>query len=300
MSFAGELTALSRALAPDVVVYTIVAPAHLQNFASIDEIERAKEELVAAAGRGATCVANADDPRTAAIARRHPGPRILYGIDAAEADVRADDIEFLADETRFVLATAAGRTPVVLPMPGRHNAGNFLAAAAAATALGMSPASIAARAGEVRPAPHRGERHELAGGAILIDECYNSNPAAMLASARAFGELRATGRRIGILGEMRELGADSAQLHRETGREIARYFDEIVAVGGADARALVEGARDGGLDAKATRLLPTPESAAAAVAERLAAGDRVLLKGSRGVELERALPGLGIATDGRH
>jgi len=298
MSFAGELALLASALRPDLVIYTNVAPAHLQNFGSVDEIEWAKEELIAGAGPKAVVIANADDPRASAIAKRHPGRRVDYGIDSP-AEVRATGIRALEDSVQFLLVTPQGSAPAEIPMPGRHNVSNFLAAAAAGSVLGMSPEAIADRARIVRPARHRGERHRLPNGALVVDESYNSNPRALCATAESFGEQPAPGggRRIGILGEMRELGAESESLHRETGRRIARYFDEIVAVGGADARSLVEGAREGGLSSRATRLLPTPESAAASVLEKLMPTDRILLKGSRGVGLERALPALGIKTD---
>ncbi len=300
MSYPGELSKLADAVRPDVVVYTNIAAVHLQNFGSIDDIEMAKEELIASAGAGATVVSNADDPRATAIARRHPGPRLLYGIESTDAEIGAESIEPMEAATRFVLRTPSGRSRVELPLPGRHNVSNFLAAAAAGTALGLGVEDIAARAPFVRPAAHRGERHVLASGAIVVDESYNSNPQALIAAAETFGSIRTGGRRIGILGEMRELGASSEQLHRDAGRRIAPFFDEIVAVGGGDARALIEGAREGGISPRSTKLLPTPESAAAAVAERLAPGDRILLKGSRGVELERALPVLGVPVDASH
>lgn len=293
MSFPGELTALAAMLGPDVVITTLIAPAHLANFASVDDIERAKEELIRGAGPSATLVYNADDPRCAAIASRHPGKSLGVSV-GGDTDLSAVDLAPTAGGMTFTLRVGGATYPVAMPMSGAHNVRNFLAAAGAATALGLSPEVIAARGPAVRPAPHRGERHLLPSGATLVDECYNSSPEALVASAEGFGASPVAGRRVGLLGEMRELGAASADLHRETGRRIARHFDEIVAVGGGDARALLEGAREGGLDPKATRLLPTPESAAAEVAGRLAAGDAVLLKGSRGVALERALPGLGV------
>jgi UDP-N-acetylmuramoyl-tripeptide--D-alanyl-D-alanine ligase len=299
MSFPGELGRLAPVVAPEIVVYTNVAAVHLGNFRSIDEIEEAKEELILGAGADATIVANADDPRTRAIALRHPGRRFLFGIDG-DADLAARDLVPSPDSIRFRLEERGGsQLPVDLPLAGRHNVSNFLAAASAALLLGIPLAEIAAKAAAIRPASRRGERVPLPSGALLVDESYNSSPRALEASAEAFGGLAAgKGRRIGILGEMRELGPDSLALHRETGRRIAPFFDELVAVGGADARALVEGAREGGLEPKATRLLPTPESAAASVVERLGAGDRILLKGSRGVALERALPALGLPASG--
>jgi UDP-N-acetylmuramoyl-tripeptide--D-alanyl-D-alanine ligase len=296
MSSAGELRELSLLARPDAAVFTVVRPVHLEFFASVQAIAEAKAELLAGLAPGGLIVGNADDPEVARIVRRDapPGSRtVWYGIKASEtvADVRARDLAPApAGEvgSRFVLAAGGESVPVALPLHGLYNVENALAAAACAWALGLSLQEIAAAFETVKPASGRGVVHRLAAGVTVIDDSYNSNPDAA-AKALAGAAALPAARRVAVLGEMLELGPEGPRFHREVGATAAELgFGPVIGVGEL-ARELVAGARSGGSEA-----LWFAESAAAAAwaADALQPGDVALVKGSRGVRLERVVQAL--------
>jgi UDP-N-acetylmuramoyl-tripeptide--D-alanyl-D-alanine ligase len=290
LSEPGDLSKLSRAFEPDVAAILLVAAAHLQFFASLDAIAEGKAEILEGLKPGGTFVANADDPRVAAIAARHRGRVVRFGRFAA-ADVTAKDVVPQPDGSRFRLATPEGEAAVHLPVAGPHQVGNFLAAAAIAFAVGVPAAECAAASEGLRPAPHRGEllRHAPS-GALLFDDAYNANPSSMRAALETLATLPAR-RRIAVLGDMLELGAEEERWHRETGALVAGRADLLVCVG-PRARILGEGAIAAGLSASAVRSVDSAEEAAQLLAGELASGDAVLFKASRGIGLDRAVAAL--------
>ena len=288
MSERGELARLSRAFEPDVAAILLVAPAHLQYFASVDAIAEGKAEILEGLKPDGTFVANADDPRVAAIAARQSGRiRVVRFGRGAGADVTARAVAAEPDGSRFVLATPEGEAPVRLPLPGAHQVANFLAAAAIGHAVGVPPSECAAAAETLRPAAHRGEVRRHASGALLYDDAYNANPASMRAALETLSALPAR-RRIAVLGDMLELGPDEDRWHRETGAAAFGRADLLVCVG-ARAPLYGEGAVGAGLPGDAVRRVASPEEAADLLAGFLAAGDAALFKASRGVGLERAV-----------
>jgi UDP-N-acetylmuramoyl-tripeptide--D-alanyl-D-alanine ligase len=289
MSAAGELRALTAIAEPDVAVITNVAPVHLEFFASVDAIAAAKAEILEGLRPGGAAVLNADDPRVRRIGEAQPERVIWFGRDR-RYDVSAESWRGTAFGMRFDLVVAGARVDVALPFPGPHHVQNFLAAAAAAHALGVPPEAMAEAAPRMRPAPHRGEVKRLGQGVTLIDDSYNASPEAAKAAILALG-MAGGRRRVAFLGEMLELGPTSPDLHREVGEAVAGRVDVLVAVGG-QAAALVEGARRGGLAAEALHAFAESTSAAAAAGALVAAGDAVLVKGSRGVRMERIVEAL--------
>ena len=286
MSAKGELSRLSRAFAPDVAAITNVAPAHLANFDSIDEVAQAKAEILEGLRPEGTFVANADDSRVAAIAGRWPG-RVLRFARFAKADVMADRFERMETETHFRLRAPSGETSIALPLPGTHQAVNFLAASAVALAAGASVEDCAAAAPGLGPSPHRGEFRRHASGALLYDDSYNANPASLRAALDTLSDFAAT-RRIAVLGDMRELGPDEDIWHRELGKYASTRADRIVCVGEL-ARYYGEEAVDCGFPRKAIEYLDSPEEVVRLLEGVLAEGDVVLFKGSRAVGLDRAV-----------
>ena len=281
MSTPGELGRISRLGRPDVAVLLNVRPAHLESFADLDAVAEAKAELLDGLAPDGLVVANADDPRVVRVVERHPAPKAWFGLERREATT-ARSLEPLAGGAgwRFELVTASGSAVVELPLYGRHAVENFLAAAAAAGAL--------------RPAAGRGVVHRLAGEIVVVDDSYNSNPAAL---ERALGGAAAIpGRRHwAVLGEMLELGPEGPAFHREAGRRaVAAGFSPVLGVGEL-ARELVEAARGEGVDAG---WAADAGAASERAVSELRSGDVVLVKGSRGVALETVVERLLAAAEG--
>ena len=289
MSAKGELSRLSRAFTPEVAAITNVAPAHLANFESIDEVAEAKAEILEGLRPEGTFVANADDSRVAAIAGRWPG-RVIRFARYASAEVTADHFETLETGTRFRLRAPSGEGLVSLPLPGAHQAVNFLAASAVALAAGASVEDCADAASGLGPSPHRGELRRHSSGALLYDDSYNANPASLRAALDTLSGFEAK-RRIAVLGDMRELGPDEDIWHRELGKYASTRADRIVCVGRL-ARYYGEEAVDCGFPRNAIDTVDSPEDVVRLLERILAAGDVVLFKGSRAVGLDRAVDAL--------
>lgn len=283
-----EIARLCRITPPDIGVELLVAPVHLEHLGTIENIAAAKAELVEGLKEGGTAVLNADDALVLAMRSKHEGAVLTFGIEN-EADVRATEIETgRFGRSSFTLQTPHGTARAELPLPGRHNLMNALAASAVASCFEIDAESIARALQAVAPPEMRGEVLDFAAGFEVIDDSYNSNPRSLLSMVRTLKEGGTHAlRRILIAGEMLELGPDGARMHREAGREIAASgIDVLWGVRGL-AGDLVEGAREGGMEA--TRFFETSEEAAAALPDELRAGDLVLVKGSRGVRTDKVI-----------
>jgi UDP-N-acetylmuramoyl-tripeptide--D-alanyl-D-alanine ligase len=185
------------------------------------------------------------------------------------------------------LSTPAGDADLHVPLPGRGQLLNVLAAAAVALDYGVPLDAIAGRAATLAAAPRRGEVNRLSRGVVLVDDSYNSSPAALARALDALGSERPDGRRVAVVGEMRELGAFTTSLHEDSGRRVvAAGVDLLVAIGGPPAEALAAAAIAAGLPAARVRHWATSEEAAAPVAALLEPGDVVLVKGSRGTRTD--------------
>jgi UDP-N-acetylmuramoyl-tripeptide--D-alanyl-D-alanine ligase len=295
MSMPGEIARHCGVAPPDVAVLTNVAPVHLEFMGSVEAIAAGKAQLVEGLKRGGTAVLNADDERVAAMRAKaaHAGRVITYGLGES-ADVRAVGVETAGvGASRFLLRTPGGEARVTLPMHGRHNVLNALAAAAAAISFGVGVEAIAAALDTAAPSEMRGEVLRFREGFTVVDDSYNSNPRSLLSMAEAVaGGGEGVTRRVVIAGEMLELGDEGPALHREAGREIAGFGVEVLWGVRGLAGELVEGARGAGMGEAATRFFETSEEAAAAAVEFVRPGDLVLVKGSRGVHTERVVEAL--------
>ncbi len=289
MSRRGELTRLAAIARPDVGVVTRVAPAHLEFFASVDEIALAKRELIEGLnGRESTAVLNADDPRVAAFGTFAPGRVLTYGIEK-QAFFMAQDIEDRgALGSAFDYVSPEGRVRLELNVPGRHAIANALAALAAASVWDIGAAEAQSVFLSLRAPAMRGELLRFSNGAALINDSYNSSPAALQAMTELLAATPNFRRRILAAGEMRELGTASAELHREAGQFAAKTgkIDWVIGVAG-NATQLVEGAVAGGLPSARARFFATPQEAAEFLAGFIVSGDLLLVKGSRGVKMEQ-------------
>jgi UDP-N-acetylmuramoyl-tripeptide--D-alanyl-D-alanine ligase len=294
MSRRGELARLAAIARPDVGVVTRVAPAHLEFFASVDEIALAKRELIEGLnGRESTAVLNADDPRVAAFGAVAPGRVLTYGIEQP-AFFSAEDIEDRgALGSSFDYVSPEGRVRLELAVPGRHAIYNALAALAAASVWDIGAAEAQKVFRTMRAPSMRGELLQFSNGAALINDSYNSSPAALQAMTSLLAATPNFRRRILAAGEMRELGQTSPELHREAGHFAAKTgkIDWIIGVAG-DAAQIVEGAVAAGVPHAQTKFFPSSEDAAKFLEDFVAPGDLLLVKGSRGVQMERIVEAL--------
>jgi len=327
MSVPGELGRVSALARPDGVVLTNVRPAHLENFPDVSAIAEAKAEIFEGLPSGASAfvVANRDDPEVVRVTERwvasrgRESGRVIWfglapaegqGADPSRVQVRGRGVRPapLADGrtgltfTLEIAGIAGGggiagveTMAVELPLHGRYNVYNALAAAGVGHALGLGVEEIAQGLARVRPAAHRGAVHRLAGPGgsgepiTLVDDSYNSNPDALARALESAAELAgrearaAGGRLVAILGDMLELGPEAPRFHRQAGRRAAELgFAPVVGVGPL-AEELVAGAREAG--ATAVHLTDAATTAEWA-AQSLRPGDLVLVKGSRGVGLD--------------
>jgi len=212
----GEIAYLTSLAQPDVAVITNAGPAHLEGFGSIDGVARAKGEIYAGLRPGGVAVVNADDPRAPVWYALTAGRTVLrFGLDA-DCEVRG---HWKAQDSgaRLVMHTPAGEVEVRLPLPGRHNGLNALAATAAALGLDVPLPAIKAGLESLTPVKGRLQLHHGGDGLAVLDDTYNANPASLAAALRVL--MARPGARWVVLGDMLELGDDAAALHAQAGRE---------------------------------------------------------------------------------
>jgi UDP-N-acetylmuramoyl-tripeptide--D-alanyl-D-alanine ligase len=285
MNHAGEIAALAKIAEPDWAVVSNVGPVHLEFFPDgIAGIARAKFELIEALSKDGVAVLNFDDEYVASFGRGLGSRAVFFGTREG-ADVRAIHVaEVGAEGVVFTVEAKGERASVQLRMLGRHNVPNALAAIAVGLRSGMGLDECGAAVGEMRAGDKRGEVLEWR-GAILINDCYNSNPAALNAMVDALVAIPGE-RHIVVAGEMLELGPEAAALHAACGSRMAeRGVEFVLGVRGA-AEAMVGAAERGGVEGL---FVPGPEEAGEWLVANVRAGDVVLLKASRGVRLEKAL-----------
>ena len=287
MSHAGEIRKLVRITEPEVRVWTNVAQAHAAFFESIEAIADAKAEILEEATTGTQLVANAADPRVMARIGGFVGKVSTFGVDT-EADVCATGVRNLGlDGTESSIRTPGRAGALRTALLGEGNIANVLAAIAVAVEFQVPLDVMLKKAAMFAPPPRRGEIVRLAGGITVVDDSYNSSPTALDNVLRSVARETQCARRVAVLGEMLELGARSADLHRECGRAaVEGGFTVVIAVGGLAAEALAAGAREAGPSSNSVVTCPTSEVAAEVTSRVVEPGDVVLVKGSRGMRTE--------------
>ena len=282
----GEIRTLCEIAKPQVGIVMNVGPAHLERLGSLEAIAAAKAELPESLPAHGIAVFNADDPLVMTMVERTKAQPVTYGT-AQGADTRATDIQSHGLEgVSFQLHWQGATSWAETKLPGRHIVSNALAAAAVALTDGMTLVDVTSALAQAEP-PLRVRTHRASSGATVIDDVYNAGPASMAAALDLLAEI--PGRRIAVLGDMRELGPTEREEHRAVGRRAAETADVIHAVGElgeliAEA-ARAEGHRD-------THHWPTKEAAGEAVAADLRADDVVLVKASRAMEFETLVEAL--------
>jgi UDP-N-acetylmuramoyl-tripeptide--D-alanyl-D-alanine ligase len=287
MSAPGEIDLLARLVSPDIGVITNIGPAHLEFLGSMDGVAAAKAELLDNLAAGGTAVLNADDRYFEMLSARFSGRVLSFGMSDGAA-VRAQDIRQGDEYTDFDLVAQGSAARVRLRALGRHNISNALAAAAAALAAGMPVEAVKYGLDDFVPVSMRSEIKVISGRTVLAD-CYNANPGSVKAALETLVTLRPGARSVAVLGDMLELGEQGAEEHREIGRLAARLgVDVIIAVGELSAR-ILDGARDGGMPKSALFAAGSHAEAAGLLTRQSRIGDAVLIKGSRGMKMEKIL-----------
>jgi UDP-N-acetylmuramoyl-tripeptide--D-alanyl-D-alanine ligase len=273
----GEMDLLTGICAPTLGLITNVGPAHLAGLGSREGVAAEKGRLFAALGAAGTAAVNADDPYVVREARDHIGPKVSYTTGSGPADVavtaQGDDVVLrIGTETRVLR----------LFSNAPHQCQNAAAAACLTHLLGCGIEAVAAGLAAFAPRPMRGRTLQTPTGARVIDDTYNANPLSVRAAVEALMATPAAGRRIAVIGDMLELGERAAALHRDTGSAIAALGpDRLVCVGD-----FADPLREGAARLADVRTSPEPLAAAAHL-EDLGPGDVVLVKGSRGLAMER-------------
>jgi UDP-N-acetylmuramoyl-tripeptide--D-alanyl-D-alanine ligase len=278
----GEIANLTRIAEPDIAIITNCSAEHLEGLGDLAGVRHENASIIEGLKTDGTLIVNGDDPALVQSISQFPGDCLTFGFQETN-DLWVSDAHTSWDGTRFTIQRAGLTT--FIPLLGLHNAANALAAVAVARCLGLSDADIVTSLAAASAPEMRLQRME-AGGVRVLNDAYNANPASMRAALEMVSTLPASGRRIAVLGDMRELGTHTEQFHREIGTDAARMnLDALVCVG-PSAAWIAESAVAAGMRPDCVSQY-RDAAAAAAIAAWVAEGDLVLLKGSRAVGLER-------------
>ncbi|MDX2250836.1 MAG: UDP-N-acetylmuramoyl-tripeptide--D-alanyl-D-alanine ligase [Nitrospira sp.] len=289
----GQTTRLCEMARPTIGVITNIGPDHLEFFGSMEGSAQSKAELLDLLPSEGTAVLNADDLYYDYLAARARCRLMSFGL-SAKADVRAMDVKSDGRNGsifRLLLPGKVRHTIVRIHVQGAHNISNALAAAAVGAVLGLPGAVIAQGLSRFRPAAMRSQVF-VSHGVTVINDCYNANPASMKAAVQLLVQRGEGRKKIAVLGDMLELGADAASLHREVGAFVAQQGIDQLIVCGTLGRSLAEGAERAGFDRDRIILVPDASAAAAAAKAVVKQGDVVLAKASRGMKLEQVVQAL--------
>ncbi len=291
----GEIASLCRIARPEIGVITNVGASHLAGLGSLEGVAQEKGALAEALPREGLCVLNAASRHRSELAGRTRARVLSFSVEGSgseRGDLDARALYFHSGGTTFKLdGLGLAGHEVTSPLLGTHNVENLLAALCVAEGLGIELARLLPGVSALRPAHSRMERIDLP-GLTLFDDCYNANPQSLRAAVRVLAGLHGFQRRVLVMGDMLELGELSAELHHEVGREAARAGVDAIVLVGTYVKAAASGALEGGLGADAVTHFATTEEAARGVAELVREGDVVLVKGSRGMALERVVESL--------
>lgn len=281
----GEIAALAGLVQPDIAVITSIGEEHLEGFDDLEGVAAEECSVLSRLRRGGFAAVNLDSP----LIGKHPPPEgvtlVTYGEDP-KADVRISAVRYERPWLNFRINE---RYDYRLPLPGAHNAHNAAAAIVLARRLGFEPEEIAARLETLPATPMRMELIEL-GGITILNDAYNANPSSAAAAVKTLLEMPCRGRRVAVIGEMRELGRHAVEKHRRLAERLADSELDLVVPVGAAAEWMAPALAD--MRGPVVEAAETVEAAATLLCEKIAPGDVVLLKASRAVRLERVLPAL--------
>ena len=283
MNAPGEIARLTAIARPGLGLITCIGEGHLEGLGSLQGVAAAKGELFAGLAPDATAVVNVDDSLVVEAAKGFSGRRFDYG---GAASLSADAIDCVSlDRSAFDLVFEDRRARVEMGLGGRHNVDNALGAAAAALALGVELETVSAGLGRVKPSAMRMAVERFDNGVTLVNDAYNANPSSVAAGLDTLSSA-AGPRKIVVLGDMLELGAEASRLHAEAGRRAAACRPVLLCAVGGFADELCRGAVEAGMDERAAVVAADHRAAATAVTKVWKQGDTMLVKGSRGSRME--------------
>jgi len=280
----GEIRPLSEMTTPDIAVITNCGADHLEFLGDVSGVRRENANISAGLNPRGLLIVNGDEAELLSAVKDYPGQRITFGFKESN-DLFASNVRCDETGTRFSLNNS--RRDVFVPMLGRHSASNALAAIAVARKMGV-PEDVAIASLAVARGPDMRLQWQAAGDIRILNDAYNANPDSMRAAIETAAAMPTASRRIAILGDMKELGPSGNEYHREIGRSVAatKSFELLVCVG-IHADLIADAAVAAGFPTRAVLRYPDSTAAAVPVSALLRDGDLVLLKGSRGVHLER-------------
>jgi UDP-N-acetylmuramoyl-tripeptide--D-alanyl-D-alanine ligase len=285
----GEIGALARIASPNAAVITNIGETHLERLGSVQAIARAKGEILDYVPAEGFAVLHNESPFIREEARRCRGRVVFYGTGEGAA-LRLTDYTPVEGGSRFKVRPDDRGGDYYLPIHGLHNAINAVAAIAVARELGMSPADIRQGLRQVRLSGMRLEIKQC-GSLTVINDAYNANPASMLAAFAVLNEVAENRRRVGVLGNMLELGERTAEAHRDVGRAAAGCMDALIAVGDM-AQGIIEGAIAAGFPAGNTFTCHDSSTVGPVLKQILRGNEVLLVKASRGMHLETVVDAL--------
>src|SRR5262247_4432877 len=277
MSAKGEILKLASIAEPNEGIVTNVNPVHLEFFKSVDEIAEAKAELIEGLHDSKVAFLNNDDTCVRVMARGFTGKVVTYGVKAVAAFTVQQMRDLGLDGTAFTVRHGGRDFDFVLPLLGQHNVANAVAAIAVGAAHEVSWDQLREAIGEMKPEKMRGEVIKFREGFAVIDDSYNSNPRALTEMIRLVARLPGFARKILVAGEMLELGPEGIELHRGCGREAARAGLGLVVAVQGQAKEILDGARDAGMDLARLKFARDAIQAGDVLARTVKKGDVVLI-----------------------
>jgi len=280
----GEIRRLSEISNPHVAVIVTVTKTHLEGLGSIEGVARAKGEILEGLRKGGIFVYNFDNPWCAKLAREFRGKAVGFGFNPC-AQIRCTDVK--KNDDGYVIVVN-GYLEVRLPISGYHNINNCLAAFAVCHALGHDMSAVKDAMSSFKLPPMRMEQQHI-GNITIINDAYNANPESVRAALRYFNEINVAGKKVFVCGDMLELGNESSQLHREIGEMVAGLHIDLLWTVGDRASEIAQGAKMAGMPEERIVNFHTVADISVSETARIRENDTVLIKGSRGMQMENII-----------
>jgi UDP-N-acetylmuramoyl-tripeptide--D-alanyl-D-alanine ligase len=297
MNVPGEIRRLTEISEPDVGLITNIQTVHLEGMGSLERLKEEKGELFRRMREDGTILVNQDDPRVVDLASRYPGQKITFGIEHP-ADVMAKEVQLHgAEGTSFTLILEEEAMEVHLQLLGKQFVPNALSAIAVACLFGVEVSRAKEALENFQPFPMRMEVAPLKGGEILINDAYNANPSSMELALETLVEAKGKGRAIAVLGDMLELGDFSEEAHQRIGQKMSELSIDFLLAMGEKAPVVIESAIRHGFPRGKARIVENHSEAVSLLRQMIQKGDWILIKGSRGMAMEKIAEGLAGGRD---